>query len=446
MINKTLKAFLLLGTCGLFAISSTTFAEVFFEEDFEAKGDDPGGVPAGFTPNPIWSLAAIIDIQVGPGDMFENTTAACHTGTTSLRFNYEGRNGFCNTCGIYNAKHLGTGHDGVDYFITDEDLTAIENPLTSFKANDGPLAEVGKVIYNNDNGFSKWEITEVVSDGGTNNRLNLKLLKAGINGEKPEFNSRDTIGIARLCGVDGHIGGVISRRNDCDGSIIYFNHVEAGHQQPGESIFRRVYLKSEVSSKAIHQKLHYWNTNNKVPNGQDPSLPPLFSTQVILLADSNNNRPLEPQLVGLQVVGGLVYTTTSKDEAKLPPIEFERGKWYYIEEEYKAATNDGPVDEIGIQNYNSDGEYRLWLASSASNPQITDAPIIEATGLSMGPINQESTGISNSFWGNVQHEEHTVGSWYMDDMVVQRSTRIGPIPQSASCPDIATPAFPATSN
>jgi hypothetical protein len=141
----------------------------------------------------------------------------------------------------------------------------------------------------------------------------------------------------------------------------------------------------------------------------------------------------------------------------LPAVTYERGKWYYIDEEFKAATEKGR-DTNNIMAYNTDGEYRLWFSESGVDTG-NEAPILEVTNLTMGPLRDTTipgNGPNNSFWGNVQHFEHTVGSWYIDDMFItgdiadtsldgNSRRRIGPV-TTGICANVTTPKPPTATN
>lgn len=391
-----------------------------YEQNFE------GGKPLVNTPDPDWSLTPIFDTLYGPGNTFSVTDSTAHSGLYSLKISYDGRNGFCNNCGTYGAIHK-SGLDHADYFLSDtnENLTALDN-INTVKINDGPLAKAGRLVFNKTNGFSKWEITAVGSQGAINNKLSVKLLKQGINGETPEFNGGDEIAIARQCGVDGHIANDINRRNDCDAAIIWFGDVSP--QVAGTSIFRRMYLKAEITSPLIHQKLHYFRPGNDTDGN---------TGSIVLFADSQTApHDVQPQLSGFGSPNNDVYPYRDYGGANFykpgnglsAGLEFKRSVWYYIEEQYKAATPSGATDTAGRPIYNADGEYRLWFAESGKEDTDGATPILELTNLTMPPIDNINTGPTVSFWGNIQHWTHLHGNWYMDDVVIATDTKIGKAP------------------
>ncbi|MDH5764691.1 MAG: hypothetical protein OEZ38_01655 [Gammaproteobacteria bacterium] len=393
--------FLQAGLCGF------TYAEIYYQNDFES-GVKP--VTGASNPSPLWSLPLGFDKEYGPGNFFEVTTAAAHTGNYSLRFNYGGKNSFCNTCDEHWYKHISTGHDGASYFVENDgiDLKNKDNITKAAGNGLGPAAAPGKLVYNTTAGYSLWEIESVANQNATNDRLNLKLLKNGIGSEPAVFNAGDSVAIARECGVDGTestLGGNfdVNRRSDCNNVISWFVNVH--DQAPGTSIYRRTYLKAEVSSLRIRQKLHYLRHYYQAGNLAG-KLEGTLNGEVVLFGDSNRGK-MEPELTGLAPYGGTLYKPGNGLDAAL---EFERGVWYYIEEQYLAESSEGA----------GDGAYRLWFAKAGSEPvSQTGTALIEATGLTLPPIIGSDTKTSDiSFWGNFQHSVHAVGSWYMDDIII----------------------------
>ena len=84
---------------GLLTVSSIVAAEVYFETNFEDATLSFG------IASPVWALLSGNVDTYGPGNFFEVVEGNSHSGQYSLRFNYEGRNGICNTCGSVLRKH-----------------------------------------------------------------------------------------------------------------------------------------------------------------------------------------------------------------------------------------------------------------------------------------------------------------------------------------------------
>jgi hypothetical protein len=386
----------------------------FYNENF----DNSGAMPA-ITANPIFSLTGIFTKSYGPGDAFEVTNTTSHSGDYSLRFNYEHKNGLCNACGLNFVNHK-QGLNEVDFFVADtgEDLTLTEDDATRIE-NDGPAAKAGRIIYNSGNGFSKWQVSLVGNHSGTNDKLTVGLLKSGIDGTKPQFNGGDSVFIARECGVDGYIAQDINKRSDCNPVIIWFHNVSA--QSEGASIFRRQYLKAEITNPFIHQKLHYFRPGRNTP----------FSQEIVLGVDTNPPiRELKLQLTNFKPLGGSSIYVTGLHNG-FDGFILERSTWFYIEEEYLAATFNGTT-------YNNDGAYRLWFSKSGLEPNQA-SPSFELLNIPLPPLN--GTGTEISLWGNFQHNTDSRGSWYIDDVAIS-DTFNGAVPQSETANNSTPPKAP----
>lgn len=394
-------------------VQAGALAATLFENDFET-----GAMPAVDTPSPVWFIPGGFETVYGPGNFFQVTDISSHTGKYSLKITYEGRNGICNTCGSKVRKHK-KGLDGVTYFVADtgEDLSLKDNPDTA-SVGDGPIAEPGKIIFNKTAGYSKWLITAVEDEAGKNDKLSVKLLEKGIGGEPAVFNGSDDVAITRQCGKDGNVSIVkgeddVNRRVDCNGMVIWLGGIGDG-QPPGTSIFRRQYLKQEVTTHfPLHQKLHYFRPNRNGTMGSVKGELVLIGKSEQALKDLGAPYPQ----TGLRHYGGewVIRPDSNPDKGLPPDTKFERSVWYYVEEEYKASTFNNTTNE-----YNFDGEYRLWVSKSGEE---TNTPVHEATGLQL-PGLSGGGGTHISLWGNVQHWINNRGSWYMDDIKIS-DTRVG---------------------
>ena len=419
MKKRLFTACLLLSTL-FFGYQNFSLAGDFYKNNFES-----GVMPLVDTPDPIWKLQSRFSKTYGPGNFFEVTDSTSHDGNYSLRITYEGQNGICNTCGGYGFSQK-TGLNRASTFVADDgsDLSIADDPATS-RPNDGPNAQPGRLVYNIDNGYSLWEIQTIENENTLNDKLSLKLLRPGINGETPEFNGGDIVSIRKACGVDGIVGNQIDRRSDCDALIHWFRDVQ--EQVPGTSIFRRLYLKQEITTHfPLHQKLHYFSPNSDGSRGSVKGLLLLMG-----IADRQHKSLGSPfPQSGLRHYGGNVYYEPGNG---MPPdTKFERSTWYYIEIEAKSSTFNTTTGE-----YNLDGEYRLWFAKSGEE---TDTPIVEEKGLQLPAL--AAGGGSTSLWGNNQHAMNDFGSWYMDDLVIS-DTRVGWISNPVGN-NTAPPASPLT--
>ena len=418
MINSQPLAYLLPHIIGL-CLLGPAYAADFYRNDFES-----GTMPPVDTPSPVWTLSRNFEKVYGQGNNFEVTDATAHSGNYSLRFLFEGRNGVCNTCGGVNFTQL-QGHDNADYFIAagGKNLTIPDDPDTS-KPNDGPNAQPGRHVYNLDNGYSLWEIVRVENENATNDKLILKLLKPSIDGGTSEINSGDTVNIKKECGTDGYVGLTIDRRIDCNEVITWFKSVQ--DQTPGTWIYRRVYLKQEITNALdLQMKLNYIRPNRDGTKG---------STQGDLLLVAVYERSLKElgdpyPRVDLGHYGGPL---TVKPGRGLPmDTVFERGVWYYVEIGVKSSTFDSASGE-----YNTDGEYKLWFAKSGEE---TNTPVYETKSLQIPAIS--AGGGSISLWGNIQHNKDLFGSWYMDDLVIS-DQRVGFTDVARDGRNVAPPKSP----
>ena len=452
-------------------IVSIASAVDYLELDFESAAT--GQTPASFTGYPIWFLPPSFDRNYGPGNHFEVVDTTAHSGNNSLRFTYDGRNGFCNTCGTKLVLHK-EGLDGADYFVANDgqDLTLFNEllvdsngkPILNSKGEQIftslPHASPGKMVYNQSQGYAQWEIVSIATENTKNDKLLLKSVRPGIGNfanAKPEINGRDQVSIARQCGVDGSIGIVngqpsINRRSDCDSVISWLGGITPGIQPSGGSIFRRAYIKTDSVDPPQGQKLNYaflgrsGATNTTVPITTIPTYAVIIPVGEY---QSDTNR-IEPWLVGL---GPLGRESRYEPGKGLPDgFHFEHGEWYYIEQEFKAESytttglvegrdrNGNGTDQWTLNGYvgQGDGEYRLWISKSGEEPDKNN-PTIEETGLALPPITG-GQGTHMSLWGNHQHERHSRGVWYMDDIIIS-DQYIGPAPSPTKLGK-ATPKSP----
>lgn len=436
----------------LFQISAikTVSALDYVDLDFETPAK--GLLPVSGKAYPLWTLPPAFDENYGAGNQLEISKTSSHSGSYSLRFNYEAKNNFCNTCGTKLVVQK-KGVDGVNYVIASsgEDLTRESYP----DGTPAPHASLGKHVYNTSRGYSQWEITSISNDSATNDKLSLKLLHSGVGefADKEQIiNTNDKLAVARRCGVDGIIGKsngefMVNRRSDCNSSITWFGNI--GHintadaiQPPGGSLFRRAYLKAELVDPPTGQKLNYARFM-RVSKQTDNAIADKF-VEVVLVADFSLRENLEPHASGFGKIGGL---GRYKPGQGMPVnLQFERGKWYYIEEEYKAETytikttleSDG---NITVNSYkgNSNGEYRLWFAESGKESAV---PLINIKNLSLPPI-IGGKGTHVSLWGNEGHDTHSRGSWYIDDVKISNKGPIGKKPGDDGF-NLGTPQRPGT--
>jgi hypothetical protein len=349
----------------LFLLFGEGTAGVLYRQGFE-----DGALPVGVA-DPVWSFPAGVANSYGSGNLFEVVTDTAHSGKYSLRFNYDGRNGFCNTCGG-TPRFQHNSFDGAISFVDNETMDLTQDPV---------FASPDRIVFNVSRGFSKWVITAVQGQNGTNDKLQLQKLADSIDGSDSLINGDDRVIVHRQCGVDGTVGGQVDKRSDCNAAI---NLMAGVNQSAGQSLYRRIYLRVASGSQLpYNQKLRYWITANG---------PIYLSSRV----DSASG--LAHPHVEAYAVGGPGFVATD--------VLMEFDTWYYYEEEFRAETGEAA----------NDGEYRLWIAKSGDE---VDQPVVELTGLDLGPVEKAS------LWGNHQHSEDSHGFWYLDDLEIS-DVRIGP--------------------
>jgi hypothetical protein len=364
---------------GIFLVMAfgTGKADVLYQQGFEH-----GSVPVGVA-DPVWSLQANTAITHGDGNLFEVVTDAAHSGKYSLRFNYDGRNGICNTCGG-TARHQHNSANNATIFVDSEAMDLTLDPT---------LASSDRIVFNTSRGFSKWVITAVQSQNGINDKLQLEKLADSIDGSDSLINGGDRVKILRQCGVDGNQGGNVDKRVDCNPAI---NVMDGFSQAAGQSLYRRIYLRVASGSKLpYNQKLRYWSTTNG---------------NIYLSTRVDSVSGLAYPYVGAEHVGGPGWVT--------PGVNMEFDTWYYYEEEFKAETSEAA----------NDGEYRLWIAKSGDE---VGGPKVELTGLDLGPVQL------TSLWGNHQSGDDSHGFWYLDDFEIS-NVRIGSVGAAAPLPPTDT--------
>jgi hypothetical protein len=383
---KTIVKIFIVAIISLPMTSNINAAEhVFYETDFE-----DGKLETGIG-KPVWSLH--LDQEIGNtegiGNFFTVVTGNAHSGTRSLQFNYTGRNAFCNSCGGRIAT-MAAGSFGTNVFVDAGEANLATDPFN---------ADNGRFIYNKTDGYSKWEIVgSPVDENASGDRLNLVLDTAGINGATNTFSPGDTVSIERQCGVDGIVADNKDRRRDCNEVINYFvnPNLTTRPQKPGESLYRRVYVKLDISASAtlgslpFAQKLRYWTDDNN-------------KTIYLVVRSTTSTGTIVPRIESLKGLGGPDGDVIFSD------IEMIPNTWYYIQEQFKAQTEDGK----------NDGEYRLWFAKSGEE---TITPVYEIAGISLSIVSRPS------MWGNFQHlrpGDDPTTSWYIDDIKIS-NVSIGP--------------------
>ena len=309
----------------LFAtISSLPNAAPFFTDDFEG----PNGITSG--PSPLWSWKSPyasnnrFGMMFGEHDIYSTSAIQAHSGRRSLRINFNGRNNFCNTCGL-------------------EAVTVTSQNLASGCFNTSGVRET--TIFNRDNGFSVWDVT---SSNDTQVCVNLETPKlAPIIDIAASITVGDELRVPRVCGLNGSIGGQTRRRSDCDLAINYLNGIEKSHFDYGNTLSRRmyIYIPSETIIPSVTIKLGYAKFD---------------ASSIVPFVSSSRGARFE---VDGNAILGFIQTE----------LFFERDRWMYIEEVYTRET---------AANANN-GRFQLFAGFSGDD--VTQ-PIHSATGLHFGEL------------------------------------------------------------
>jgi hypothetical protein len=364
----------------LFFVCATVQAETLFEEDFEA--------PLSSSAQPKWSWKAAFHPDTNPygmtygkGDIYERSQTVTYTGSWSLRLNFEGRNGFCNTCGM-ETRTQKSGYSDTTYFVDSEGANLTLSPY------DEP--DLTRPVFNKSDFFAKWAPSSVSNGEATNDKLEFAGGSPVSNnlGGDGDFDAGDEIKICKKCGVDGSIGGDINRRSDCNLAINYLQNLAPEDHPAGGSIFRRFYfyMPSTTTMPNITIKLGYFTTagGSLIAN--------IFSPD----ANDTSGR-------GRQVeVDGMGYSGTG--------VHVEHDTWYYIEEEFERESSDSA----------NDGEYRMWVCKASD--EAPGDPKVEFTKLDLRQVK------AISIIGNWPHMNDCAGYFYIDAVKID-TTRIGHITQ-----------------
>ena len=383
-----------------------------------------------------WGMVPANFNNIGEGDLHNITNTESWSGSRSLFFNYNGRNSLCNTCGTTQVVQ-DAAHDDVDYLVADDgaDLVATTG------------AAVGRYVFNENDGFARWRISGVVNENAVNDRLNLTPVSPGVTDGAsmvPTIDAGDEAQVARRCGVDGTNGGQIDKRSDCNGAALWFGSVALDTPTADSGVlFRRQYMKHNVSSTGLRQKLWWYRPrtyNSSNPENEQSGEIILFGLNGrTSLADQNPNgemylsftvkngdNPNTPERdvsnVGFcftkPVAADLDNPTASEcssrksnnmyPEDPTNPTVLLRDTWYYLQVMYKPQTGQG----VG------DGEIKIWFTEAGdepSGPTDDKGLIVHYEGMNLPPLKSSN---AMSLFGNQQHETNSVGAWYIDDVSI----------------------------
>jgi len=341
-------------------ISVTASSSPYFVADFESP--DLSHVDSKWSwRSPYESGVQSSGMMFGEGDIYSRTGITRIGGQYALKLSFDGRNGFCNTCG------------GVSHELTNEDLASQCVPVSS-SAWDGR-------IFNTSKGYAT---TKIVSSTSSEVCFNSNNVDSTSMSTDKSFSAGDKLYVPHQCDVNGNVAGNVSRRLDCNEAINYLDGIESTDFGYGETLSRRIffYIPSETTMPTATLKLGYADFNVNQADGSTKR----SGTAVVLSV--SRNLQLE---VGGSLLGGHKFTDF------IAP----RDQWVYIEEVWERESIAG----------SSDGRYRLFVGVAARG----DAEVVLEVGdLGIGSINRMSV------IGNWQHTEDATGSVYIDSVVIDK--------------------------
>ncbi|WP_027328175.1 hypothetical protein [Marinimicrobium agarilyticum] len=364
---KIIIAFLLL------PIFSVAQEDLLFKAEFSAK--DISG-----DPKPVWSWdvakGATSGMMYGSDDIYNIVEGEKFmSNRAALRMNFSGRNDFCNTCGGDDAE-----------------VHSVSGGQACFNAKEGPYE---KYVFNKSNAFSRWAV-ENYDKNFVSGEVCIDVtgaIDAAINGQESKVAVGDVVHLPKVCGVNGEIGGDVSRKSDCNKAINYLDSVSSADVGYGEVISRRFYLyiPSETELPNTTFKLAYsaWQRSGG--------------------AVRNSKLKISVQR------GGTLELNMPNDEnyarSLTGDIEFHivRDQWMYFEEVFVRESEEGAKD----------ARYQLYAGIQSKLGQSVK-PIVEASGFELGELRRMSIG------GNWQHTNDVSGYVYFDNIMIAKR-KIGPV-------------------
>lgn len=361
MFQKLSLSILLAKTAVLLLVCSGTAygaTKIYFEEDFEQ-----GTITT--SPQPEWSWkppltegradSVSTSMMFGTAnDIYSVSSARAYTGNHSWRLNFAGRNNWCNQCGVETVvvtqSHLDNG---------------------SIPQLTGPW---GDVVFNLSNGFSTWKITDPNANQLTFNK-NQAESDSLFGMDSNALSVGDELKIPYQCGINGIVGGRISRRSDCNKAINYLNGISDEDFGYGKKISRRfyMYIPSSTVLPGITLKLGY--------------------------AHFRRNGSSYPSTLKLSVQRDLQLELSLPGGKSVPDYRVEKDKWYYYEEVWTRESAAGA----------NDGSYELYVSPEDN---IDPSPVVRQSNIQIGSI------VDMSINGNFQHNNDASGSIYFDSIVI----------------------------
>ena len=321
-------------------VSPVQADEVLFFDDFRDEVDS--------NPNPVWNWDVYPDVRkgmmVGEDDIYEVVEGERFLSHgRSLRMDFSGRNGHCNTCsGQYS------------------EVTSVSGKMACASKDE---EQTESYIYNLTNHFTTWRVLEAESNSSVICFDNSSPLSNAIYSKEAEINTGDSIYIPRVCGVNGTIGQNIDRRSDCNKAINYLEGISSSDLNYGETISRRFYLyipkETKLPDVTLKLGYSYWQRNGNVDSSS-------------LKISVQRGRSLELSMPNDDRHGTM-------DTFQVPLDE-----WVYFEELFTRETSSSA----------NDARYTLYASSINS---YDDKPIVSVSDFTLGEIKRMSIG------GNWQH-------------------------------------------
>lgn len=336
-------------------------AKILFEEDFSE--------PINGNPNPVWSWnlqeGKRDGMMLGENDIYqvvEGEQFISHR--SSLRLNFSGRNGLCNTCGGEYAE-----------------VNSISNGKACVLTNSEGRESY---VYNLSNEFSTWNVVESANGETCFDTGSPK--QPSIGNATSEVSVGDAIFLPNVCGETGTVGRNIDRRSDCDKAINQLQGVASTNLGYGETISRRFYLyiPKETTLPDVTFKLGYSTWQRSGESFRYSTLKISVQRDLTLELHTPDG-------------GKYVRSATSSDAFMLP-----RDEWVYFEEVF---TKESSPD-------NSDASYTLYVNSISDHGS---EPITHVDNFVLGDLRGMSIG------GNWQHMSNVDGYVYFDNIVISKS-------------------------
>lgn len=342
------------GVVLLLALGGYTQAKVFFEDDFDSGAISQGASPDWSWPTPSTEGNPEKGMMYGPDDVYYISNQKSRSGRYSLGLKLDGRNGWCNVCGSY------------------------EKTISSSEASSGCISVSGSTwddqIFNKSDGFSVWNITSTSSNQVCVNKNSAVMQNIFSGGGA--LSTGDVIKVPYKCGVNGNVGGNISRRSDCNKAINYLSGVSASDLPYGGTIARRFYLyiPSETTLPGMTLKLAYthWRRGGR-------------TVSATLKLSVQRNLTMEVSMpTGGKYIGN-------------PAIE--KDTWYYFEEVFTRESSSG----------GSDANYKLYVGKDGETEGLL---LTNETNFELGEL------VDISINGNFQHNNDVRGYIYIDDVKI----------------------------